>query len=153
MQVEEKLQASSELSFSKDVNPQQALRRSPRGSRRRSSGRLQPSVVDTPMTSPLRYVRGPVTTDSPSSECQATSLPPAISAAPQTRTRRSFFLARGVKETTSPDRQRCPFLPRSPSPEPCPRRDVRGTGSCGHRFSASLAGAGRTQPEEPARPR
>lgn len=72
------------------------------------------------MTRPRRRLRvyvsaGPVTTDSPSSLGQATSLPRAISAAPQTRTQRPFFHARGVKETTSPDRQRCPFLPRAPS--------------------------------------
>lgn len=55
--------------------------------------------------------------------------PPAISAAPQTRTQRPLFLSKGVKETTSPDRQRCPFLPRSPSPDPWQRRDVRGPGA------------------------
>lgn len=115
------------------------------------------------MTRPRRrlcaYVPSPVTTDSPSSLCQATSLPQlslqllrrapsALALSPEVS--KKLHLPTGSVALS--------FLPRSPTPDPWQRRDVRGPGAA---VSASLpgarAGAGRRHPEPapaalPARP-
>lgn len=115
-----------------------------------SSGQLRTHL---PLTRPRRrlcaYVSGPVTTASPSSLYQATSLPQlslqllrrapgALAFSPEVS--KKLHLPTGSVALS--------FLPRSPTPDPWQRRDVRGPGAA---VSASLpgarAGAGRRHPE------